>query len=811
MNTYAGYGVSEVYPPAGGEEIPVVSEDSGGVFQKIARFALYALIFLLPIWYLPLTTLPVEANKAFLTSVLALVALIAWIGSGLQEGKITLNRSWALFALGAFLVVIVVSAVLGIQSHASLIGSLGDPRSVMTLLAGAIVAFLIPSVLHRKEDVMKSVVLLMFASVLVLVAFLIRSVLNIEYMGSRGFNLIGSWNGLGVFFGLMAAFTFPMLGVPSESRAWKAALLLLVSGLVGAFLVNYKVVWIAIAAIALVFFALYFSANKRKSVLFTLTFFLIILSVLLALLNPQLSGIAARFGSVAEVTPAWQSTLEIGKQVIADRPIVGAGPNTFGYLWESFRPEGISQTQFWRVRFNSGVGFTPSLMVETGILGTASIVALLLLLGWMVIRTMVSAAYRTADAWEAATALASASGFVFLAAMSFFYAFNSTLALLMFLMLGIFFSASARVGVGKTTTIDLFASAQTGFVASLVMIVAVITSVFGLYLGSTRFAADVAYAEGVRLFNDDQKLDAAISEVERATNMYSDDDGYWRTLTELQRLKLQQIAQDQSISQQDREVRIQAELARAIRFGERTTDLNAVDAENWRTRGRVYESVIPLTGAADVALEHYNKASELSPHDPLIVGELARLRNTRALVAAQTKNQPLAEIERAEAVKLLERAIEIKSDYAPAHFTLAQYYSAAGKQDQALQRAVTAYQLEPSDVGAAFQLGVLAYQLERKDIARIALERAVSLRENYSNARYFLGLIYDEANAKELAIQQFVRIQELNPTNAEVMKILENLRSGKKALDGITPPPEERDAPPITEEGTNSNSTAPKQ
>lgn len=806
MNTYAGYGVRETI-----EEVPVVSEDSGGVFQKIARLALYALIFLLPIWYLPITTLPVEANKTFLVLTLGLVALIAWIGSGLQEGKITINRSWALFSLGVFLVVMVASALFGMHPYTSLLGGLGDARTVMTILTGVIVAFLIPSVLHRKDDVMKSILLLMFASALVFIAFMVRTILNVEFEGARGFNLIGSWNGLGIFFGALVALAFPMLGVPSESRIWKGALLLLVAGLIGAFFVNYVVVWVAIASIALVFFALYFSAQKRTSVLFTLTFFLIILAVLFALLNTQLEGIAGKFGGVPEVTPAWQSTVEIGTAGIKESPILGTGPNSFGYLWEKYRPAGISQTQFWRVRFTNGVGYTPTLLAETGILGIASFGAFLLLMLWMAIRTMVSSAYRSSDPWESATALASASSLIFLVAISFFYPMNPTLALLTFVILGIFFSSSARVGVGRTTTIDLFASAQTGFVASLVMIVVVLASVFGLYVGGTRYAADAAFASGVHLYNNEQKIDEAISGVERATAMYANEDDYWRTLTELQRLRIQQIAQDQSISQQDRDAKLQSELARAVRFGEQITDLNAVDAENWRARGRVYESIIPLTGAADVALEYYTKASELSPRDPLIAGEIARLRNTRALVAAQAKNQALAETERNEAVKMLERAIEIKSDYAPAHFTLAQYYSAAGKQDQALQRAVTAYQLEPNDVGAAFQLGVLSYQLNRKDIAQIALERAVSLRENYSNARYFLGLIYDEKNAKDQAIAQFARVQELNPTNTEVMKILENLRAGKKALDGITPPPEERDAPPITEEGTNANTTAPKQ
>jgi len=59
------------------------------------------------------------------------------------------------------------------------------------------------------------------------------------------------------------------------------------------------------------------------------------------------------------------------------------------------------------------------------------------------------------------------------------------------------------------------------------------------------------------------------------------------------------------------------------------------------------------------------------------------------------------------------------------------------------------------------------------------------LDKNYSNARYFLGLIYDKEENKEKAIEQFTKIAELNPDNEEVKKILTNLREGKSALEGI--------------------------
>ena len=78
----------------------------------------------------------------------------------------------------------------------------------------------------------------------------------------------------------------------------------------------------------------------------------------------------------------------------------------------------------------------------------------------------------------------------------------------------------------------------------------------------------------------------------------------------------------------------------------------------------------------------------------------------------------------------------------------------------------------------------------------------MSLNENYSNARYFLGLIYDRKGVKDRSIEEFVKIEAINPDNQEVKKILTNLRSGRGALDGIVPPappPERRAETPVRE------------
>ena len=91
-------------------------------------------------------------------------------------------------------------------------------------------------------------------------------------------------------------------------------------------------------------------------------------------------------------------------------------------------------------------------------------------------------------------------------------------------------------------------------------------------------------------------------------------------------------------------------------------------------------------------------------------------------------------------------------------------------------------------------------------LGKPVFERAVSINPSYSNARYFLGLIYDREGKKDEAISQFEKIAELNPGNQEVERIIENLQVGKSALFGISPPepePQSRKNLPIEENAPN--------
>ena len=153
-----------------------------------------------------------------------------------------------------------------------------------------------------------------------------------------------------------------------------------------------------------------------------------------------------------------------------------------------------------------------------------------------------------------------------------------------------------------------------------------------------------------------------------------------------------------------------------------------------------------------------------------------------------------------EARKYLQSALDIKPDLADTLFMLSQIEAQAGNLKEAILRTEQTAAVSPNNFGVFFQLGLLQYQNNNFNAARTAFERAVGLNNNYANARYFLGLIYDKQGLKEKAIEQFAQIQKTNPDNGEVKKILSNLKNGRSALAEIAPPaPEKRAEPPISE------------
>ena len=137
------------------------------------------------------------------------------------------------------------------------------------------------------------------------------------------------------------------------------------------------------------------------------------------------------------------------------------------------------------------------------------------------------------------------------------------------------------------------------------------------------------------------------------------------------------------------------------------------------------------------------------------------------------------------AVKSLEKAIKLKPDYAPAHYLLAVAYDQQGKREEAITKLEKLEEIAPGDIGGSFQLGMLYWRKGETDKAQEKFEKVTKLNPNYSNALYMLGLVYDKKGEREKAKKLFEKVAQLNPENEEVKKILENLKRGLPATEGI--------------------------
>lgn len=742
------------------------------VLGRINKYLLFLAVGLVPLFFLPFAQNVLDFPKRFLVLVLVVLSLIAWLikqklGGRLKLRKIHKGWSWTVgLVSGCFTLSLVFSQWPGL-SFWGMPYSVSD--SLLSLLVLIGLAFLILNSLE-KEQYLGLMHLLIGGSALVGL-FAVLGLYGAS-LGIGADTLVGSFSNAAVFAAVLVPLVLALLFHTEKGRIWlgisAVVLLLLVV------LIDFKAAWLVLILGILVslFFSTWNSGEEMNLKWVAALMFCLALGLFFFLFEASLPGFPTR---PVEVSLSLSSEYNVVRGVFQEgikNKILGSGPGTFTFEYSQHRSPLLNRTVFWGTRFRQGSSAFWDWVVSKGILGGLALISL-----WgVVLVTGFRRVLRSESNRWWGVKLGILSSLTALIGAYFLQSFSFSLLFLFWVLLGLLgaliYPDFKRISLDSTVINATY---------SLTLLLVIVLGVGLIFLQGVRYYASSQYQTGIRLSRQG-KVKQAIGHLSTAVQLNNSlfsapIDVYYRDLGQLYLRQANQVAADKNRINPGL---VQVSVSNGVRALNKATEIAPFNPANWNVKGFFYRNLIGVKQAGNLALKSYRKAAELEPSSPFAYTEMARVD---ILMAQQeTKNEKEAY---RDAIESLEKALDKKPDYAPAHYLRAVVYDQQGKLEQAIDNLEKAERTAGRDLGLTFQLGLLYWRNGNVNQAQNQFERAVEMEPDYSNAHYMLGLAYDKQGQQQKAEQQFKKVAELNPDNRRVNDILENLKQGKSALKGM--------------------------
>lgn len=741
--------------------------------DKLNKIPLYLAIFLIPLFFLPFSQDVLNFPKQILLLFLVFLSLLGWLGKQFLQRKIILRENRLLYlALFFIFVFFFISTIFSLWPAASFFGlPLSNTDNFLTFFSFLFFVFLFVNSFQNAEEVFFAIFLLLVsgavAGLFVLFQLYGVFILPFDFSQISAFNTLGSLSQAAVFLAVLLPLSLVLAFHIRKPIFWILFLILLGSVI----LIDLNTAWVVLL-FGILTLAIFGLTEEIRVGLIVSLMAILILSIFFLFFPLRFVGFPVL---PLQVSPGVVSEIGILRGVFTEgikNILLGSGPGTFIFDYSKYRPVFLNQTLFWGIRFSSGSSEFLDWFITKGILGGIS---LLFFLG-LIIYFGTKGLGKTENLFGIRLAFLSST--ISLAGAGFLSSFNFSLWFLFWVIIsGLLFSNL------KEREITLDSQSRQRVFSAIILTIIILGLVLLIFQGQ-KYLAEVNYRQGIQ-FSQEGNLDQAINFIQRATLLNSSVDIYHQDLSQLYLAKANLIAQDPKLSQEEKIQLTQENIANGIQSLDQAVNLNPFNVANWNVRGFFYRNLMGISGAGERALESYRRATELEPASPFPWAEMGRVY----ILMAQDFHKKQMEKEKEEAlsraIENLAKSIELKSDYAPAHYLIAVAYDQQGREEEAIDRLEKIKNLFPRDIGISFQLGMLYWRKEKLNEAQSELEGIIKLNPDYANARYMLGLVYDKRGEKEKAIEQFEKVAKLNPKNEEVKKILENLKQGLPALEGI--------------------------
>lgn len=751
-----------------------------GMLLQVAQYALVAMVFLLPLFFVPQLFGTLGFGKVLMTFTLAVVAVITLSFVGLRRRYMSTVLPYPLAIYGVLILVALASALLSGDSLDAIRGSTFETQTVSFLALMGLVMTLPLMLQQAKGQSMKVLVGFASAAGLLMLYVVLRMAFGASFLDFNSFanvtvSPIGNLNDLGLLAGMVviaSLITLAQLPIRGWLQYLIAALVVLALGLLC--VINFFNVWIILGFIGLLLFmylvtrdTLFASetADTEQTpvsrVLIVLTLLVSLVSAFFIVSGGQLGAKVGEYTGIdyVEVRPSFSATTDVMQAVYSENALLGIGPNRFADAWRLYRDGSINQTIFWDTDFNAGSGFVSTLFVNTGVLGGLLLVvfhAWFLFTGARMLLRV-----EKPDRFWYYFGLVSFSLAVFVWLISYVYVPGPAILLLGAFFTGCTFAASGSLVPSLRHRIGLAVNQRRGFIMMSATIIVITGSIAALYAVGEQYVAQASFNEAQVTATDIAQFESA---AQQSYELFPDD-RFLLARAQVQLATLNGLLNVAEPGDAEEQQFLQVAPA-AIELASAAVQADNTNPDNHAVLASIYVAL----GAAGVndtgerATAALNEAKRYDPLNPVYYLIDARL-------ALQNDDSDAAR-------SSLTEALNLKRNFTEALFLASQIDINEGNIESAIATTQAIITLEPNNPTRYYQLGILLAANQQPEEAILAHERALALDPEYANARYMLALQYLGVGREDDALTELRRVAETNQDNQQLQAIIAQVEAG---------------------------------
>lgn len=652
--------------------------------QALLNLIPIGLAFLMPVFFLPLTTEFFEFNKLTLVTVATIIMLILWAFKMFINKSVFVTRSNIDLAIFAVLGVVLLSSIFSVHKVSSVFGSQGrwfpSLSGIISLIA---MYFVISSNVDSKKYIKFSVIGFI-AGVTVSSIVAILSYYKI-YLGSatfltvQNFTTTGS-SSLAATLAAVAVVVSIIFLLNEQNFLFKTILLIVgILNLSVSLLIGNEAAWSALL-VGVLGVAMFSNIQQVKA---AKTHLLIgvgmIAALLLLYIIPATRSVIIDPNYPTELKMSANDSWIIVSSTLRDAPLLGTGPSTFYLNFPRYRSLSMNEGELWNVRFDKPYSTVFNIIGNYGIIG-------LIVFGFFafsIVKFLLSD--KTVNENSGVVNAIKVSALAILASFIFTYetALASFTLFFMLALLSAFIAMEKANKSAETVKLSLSMLSSVSFIGSLAdntesrkesfhyfaLLPILALGIAGGYYTYINYAGEYYMRASINssIAGDAQKT---YEYQASAIKINPQRDSYHTTFAQTNLLLANSIAGQENLTEEQAQT-VRTLVAQAIQSSRVATEvLSPLNVSGWETRGAIYRSLIGVAkDAQDWAARSYNTAVSLDPTNP-------RLRLDLGGIFFTNENY-------LEAANLYRQAVQLKPDYANGRYNFAQALIALESYDEA--------------------------------------------------------------------------------------------------------------------------------